>query len=102
MDGTHWEDDRVARRDLAGGLVGGLAGFALVALVSTTWIAPGERWPLLLALAGAAIGALVGRLLARTITPDEIEPHASNRPFVGTRAPDDDSALPEPPPVGRI
>ena len=35
MDETHWEDDRVARRNLAGALVGGLAGFALVALAST-------------------------------------------------------------------
>jgi pyruvate,water dikinase len=30
-------------------------------------------------------------IVSGTVTPDEIEPHASNRPFVGGHSPDDDS-----------
>jgi hypothetical protein len=92
MDGTRWEDDRVGRRDLTGLLVGALAGFALALLLSATWTAPDQRWALLMdSLIGAAAGALLGRLLAGTVTPEEIEPHASNRPFVGGHSPDDDT-----------
>jgi hypothetical protein len=100
MDGTHWEDDRVARRNLAGVLVGALSGLLLAVLLVYSWTAPGDRWPLLLGLIGAAAGALLGRLLATTVTPEEIEPTVSNRPFVGSHTPDDDTA-PDPAPAPR-
>jgi hypothetical protein len=92
MDGTRWEDDRVSRRDWTGMLVGALTGFVLALLLSSLWTDPDQRWALLMdGLIGAAAGVLLGRLLAGTVTPDEIEPHASNRPFVGGHSPDDDS-----------
>ncbi len=102
MDRTRWEDDKVARRDFTGVLVGALAGFALALLLSATWTPPDQRWALLMdGLIGAAAGALLGRLLASTVTPDEVEPHASNRPFVGGHSPDDDTTTdgPHPRPV---
>jgi hypothetical protein len=90
MATTRAEDDRAYRRDwmgLSGGaVVGGTAGLLLGALLGQTTLA---------ALAGAigiALGAWAGKAVAARVSVDDWDPGASDRPYVGAHAPDDDSA----------
>jgi hypothetical protein len=93
MDGGRIrDDDRAARRDLAGVLVGGLTGLPVGLLLGLRFPGPAQPVALIVAgMLGAALAAVLGRWLARRISADEIEPHASNRPFVGGHSPDGDS-----------
>jgi hypothetical protein len=107
VDGNVWKDagegqrnrvrldDRAARRDLAGVLVGGLLGLVAGLLVGSLWMDSelAARVGLVVtSMLGAAAGAVLGRALARRISADEVEPRGEHRPFVGGHSPDDDSA----------
>jgi hypothetical protein len=88
---THAEhgDDREDRRVLTGLGGGALVGGTLGLVLGTTLVDP--LIGAVAALAGAAGGAMVGRMIAARVSVDDWDPRASDRPYVGTHAPDDDS-----------
>jgi len=84
MSEDELEDDRPRRRDRACIVSGLLAGAALGTLTGGV----------VFAAIGAVVGAVAGRAIALRISKDEWDPLWSQRPYVGTRSPDDDIARP--------
>jgi uncharacterized membrane protein YeaQ/YmgE (transglycosylase-associated protein family) len=93
MEAWTRQDDRAARRDLAGVVVGGLVGLVMGLLVGSLWMdgePVGRAMVVVAGMLGAAAGAVLGRSLAHRISADEVEPRGEHRPFVGAHSPDDD------------
>ena len=95
MEDRNVEDDRVRRRAQTGvsaGAVTGIAiGIALGSLGAGLGIFIG-------ALCGAIAGAVIGGALARRVNPEEMDPPANDRSYVGARAPDVDDEWEAPAP----
>ena len=87
MNAGH-EDARVRRRDRASIVTGAGLGAGLGALAGLF------GWPAQAVCAGvgAMTGAALGRLVAPRISPDDWDPPANDRSYVGLHAPDDDIA----------
>ena len=80
-------DDRPRKRDLVC-LVTGMSIGATLGLLA----APLSAIGLVLTLGGALAGGIVGAASASHISPEEWDPRPNDRPYVGTKSPDDDIA----------
>jgi hypothetical protein len=79
---------RARNRDRASvfsGLVAGAGVGATVGMLASSM-------PLALAGLGAVAGAAIGQLIGHHISPDEWDPPLNQRPYVGGKSPDDDIA----------
>ena len=83
------EDDRPRRRDQTC-LTTGLLGGAALGLFAGVLGGPGGM--ILLTAIGVLAGGVIGKLVAGRISVDDWDPPLNRRPYVGTRAPDDDVA----------
>jgi uncharacterized protein YcfJ len=86
------EDDRAHRRDLTGISVGALTGGSVGLLLGAALALPAVA--IVVGLTGAAAGGYLGKAVASRVSVDDWDPSASDRPYVGAHAPDDDSSEP--------